>query len=157
MSFATIYDGNIAYIDTTHSMDNQNAIFAISNKEIYDSIIAAYNVNIEFCKKYATELDTIEEIDISSFSMYFYYNNRFKQIYAIPTIHFFVYKTYKINFAAVPLVVNIKLPFNVLSGVDEAVDKFYELFHSNVFESFIEMPLNKYTPDELILFDMQKI
>ena len=157
LSFATIYDGNIAHIDTTHSMDIQNAIFKVSNKEIYDSIISAYNSNMEFYKKYSTEFETISEVDISSFPLYFYYNNKSKQIYAIPEIHFIIFRTYKLNFAGVPLVVKIVIEPDMLSKPDTAVDSFYKYFHLQVFGSFIELPLNKYIPEELLLFDMQKI
>ncbi len=138
-------------------MDKQNAIFAASNKEIYHSIIAAYNVNMEFHEKYSTSLESITEVDISSFPLYFYYNYNSKQLYAIPEIHFIIFKTYKLNFAGVPLVVKIVIEPEFLTETESAVNEFYKYFHLQVFGSFIEYPLNHYTTEELLLFDMQKI
>jgi hypothetical protein len=145
--FANLSNGNIASIRKRESPENYDKIFEASNKEVYDKIIEVYEENMAFFKKYESLIKNDRNVRIYLEEPYFYYNKRSKKLYAVPTI--------KVQTIAASF--SFYLYPSQLTKINIAVDKIYEDFYQQLFQFFLEKPLNKYSKEELELFHMIKI
>ena len=145
--FANINNGNVAHIRKREDKENYDKIFNASSKDIYDKIIEVYEENMAFFKKYESIIKNDRSVRIYLEEPYFYYNKRSKKLYAVPTI--------KVQTIAASF--SFYLYPSQLTKINIAIDKIYEDFYQQLFQFFLEKPLNKYSKEELELFHMIKI
>lgn len=145
--FAGLHDGNIVSFKREVSPENYEKIFNASNKDLYDKILEAYHENMNFFKKYKSIIKNDRNVCISLDDPYFYYNKRSKKLYAVPSI----------EVQTIAALFSFYLYPSQLTKVDLAVNKIHEDFYYQLFQSFLEKPLNKYSKEELELFHMIKI
>lgn len=145
--FANLNNGNIAHINKDNDSSNYDKIFEASNKDIYNKIIEVYEENMAFFKKYKSIIKNDRNVRIYLEDSYFYYNKRSKKMYAVPTIKV---QTISASFS-------FYLYPSQLTKINIAVDKIYEDFYHQLFQFFLDKPLNKYTEEELTLLHMIKI
>lgn len=147
IDFAKIYDGNRAYISEKNHPIEYNKLLDAADMELYNKIIEAYSENIAFLSKYKPLIKDDRNVRFSLDESYFYYNKRSKKLSFIPSI----------KVQTVAALFYIQLPPSILAKPNLAVDKFHEEFYYQIFQFFLEKPLNKYSKDELELFHMIKI
>jgi len=145
--FSTIYDGNIMYMQKDSFPTYYEKLFNAANKDMYDKILKAYNNNIEFLNKYKIEINKIKYIEVTIEDPFFYYNKRSEILYAIPNI----------KLRSTTALFYIELPPKSLSKIEVVVEKIYDDFYWHVFHGLLTKPLNKYTPEELVVFEMIRI